>query len=352
MKHIKKSVLNLTEYSVSRTYAKIKLDQNESPFDLPTNIKQKIFQKISQLRWNRYPPGSPFSLIEKLTAHTGCGPEEIVTGNGSNELIQGIIHAICDTKNPLVISRPAFSIYKRITAIMNIKSIEVPLNEEFKFDPEKICSAGKRASLILLDNPNNPTGTLLTLDEINYIARNFTGILALDEAYFEFCGTTAQSLLSQYKNMIILRTFSKAFGAAGVRLGYLMGNKDVVSQIKKVPLPFSLGIFQQAAGEILLSDWKILQANIDTIIQERERIYFDLSKIDGLIVFPSQANYIFFKPTTIKAEDLFLKLLQKKILIRSFTSSHLKPFLRMTIGTKRENDLFINTLKTILKEKI
>jgi len=351
MKHIKKSVLDLMEYSVSQRKVKIKLDQNESPFDLPADIKQKIFQKMSRLSWNRYPPGSPFSLIEKLAAHTGCGPEEIAAGNGSNELIQSIINAFCDRKNPLVISRPAFSIYKRVAAIMNTRSIEVPLNEEFKFDPDKICSAGKKASLILLDNPNNPSGTLLMLDEINHIARNFTGILALDEAYFEFCGTTAQSFLSEYTNMIILRTFSKAFGAAGVRLGYLMGNKDVVSQIKKVPLPYSLGIFQQAAGEILLSDWKILKANIDSIIQERERIYFDLSKIDELTVFPSQANYICFKPTTIKAEDLFYELLQKNILIRSFSSSHLRPFLRMTIGTKRENDLFIHSLKTILKEK-
>ena len=351
MRYIKRSVLDLPVYSVPQINSPVKLDQNESPFDLPLEVKQEIFHKISQLRWNRYPYCSPFFLIQKLADHTGYDPRGILAGNGSNELIQCLIYASCDIKNHLVISQPAFSIYKRIASIMNIKTIEVPLTRDFKFDPDKICRAGKKASLILLDNPNNPSGTSLSLDEIDYIARNVSGILGVDEAYYEFCGITAQSLLSKYRNIIILRTFSKAFGAAGVRLGYLMGNKDAVSQLKKVLLPFSLGIFQQTAGEILLSHWRTLQNNICRILLERDRLYSSLSRTDGIITFPSHTNFIFFKPTIMSAEVLFKDLFQKKILIRSFSDSNLKQFLRVTIGTSHENKLFINTLKTILKGK-
>ena len=311
MKYIKKSVLDLPLYSVTQNNTTVKLNQNESPFDLPADIKQEILQKISQIRWNCYPPYSPDSLIQRLADHTGHDPKGIIAGNGSNELIQSLIYANCDIKNPLVISRPAFSVYKRVASIMTIKTIEVPLTKEFKFDPNAICQAGKKASLILLDNPNNPTGTSLDLEEIEYIARKFSGILAVDEAYYEFCRTTAQPLLSKYRNIVILRTFSKALGAAGIRLGYILGNKAVVAQLSKVPLPFSLGIFQQTAGEILLSHWRPIQDNIRKIKKERERLFNGLSGLKEIIPFPSHANFIFFKTKTLTAEELFHKLHQK-----------------------------------------
>ena len=352
MKYIKKSVLDIPTYSVPQTITRVKLNQNEYPFDIPADIKQEIFRKISRLSWNRYPPISADSLIHKLADHTGHNPKGILAGNGSNELIQCIIYANCDSKNPLVISRPAFSIYKRVAAIMNIKSIEVPLTRDFNFNPDEICKAGKKASLILLDNPNNPSGKSLSFEEIEYIARNFSGTLAIDEAYYEFCRTTVQPLLSKYRNIVILRTFSKAFGAAGIRLGYILGNKEVLTQLKKVPLPFSLGVFQQTAGEILLSRWSDLQKNILMIIQERKRIYRELTGIKEIITFPSQANFICFKPKTIDAEELFQKLQNKNILIRSFSSPDLKQFLRVTIGTNEENSNFITALKTTIKEKI
>jgi len=352
MKYIKKSVLGLPTYSVPQTNTLVKLNQNESPFDIPADIKQEIFRKILRLSWNRYPPFSADSLIHKLAAHTGHDPEGIAAGNGSNELIQCIIHANCDSKNPLVISRPAFSLYKRVAAIMNIKSIEVPLTRSFNFNPDEICKAGKKASLILLDNPNNPSGKSLSFEEIEHIARNFSGILAIDEAYYEFCRTTVQPLLSKYQNIVILRTFSKAFGAAGIRLGYILGNRKILAQLKKVPLPFSLGVFQQTAGEILLSRWSDLQENILKIIQERERIYRDLSRIKRIITFPSQANFICFKPKTIDAAELYQKLQNRNVLIRSFSNPDLKQFLRVTIGTNEENSIFITALKTALKEKI
>ncbi len=351
MNYIKKSVRALPDYLVPQDNTLIKLNQNESPFDLPLDIKQEIFQKISRLNWNRYPPISPDALIKKLAEHTGHNPKGILTGNGSNELIQGLIYANCDSKKPLVISQPAFSIYKRVASIMNIKSIEVPLTKEFKFNPDKICRAAGKAALILLDNPNNPSGSTLSLEEIDYLARNFSGLLAIDEAYYDFCCTSAQPLLSKYQNLIILRTFSKSAGAAGLRLGYILGNETVIAHLKKAPLPFSLGIFQQTAGEILLSHWRILQDNIDKIVQERERIYRALSRLNGLISFSSQANFICFTPISENAEEIFQKLLQKNILIRHFSDPKLKQFLRMTIGTKQENDLFITALKTILRKK-
>jgi histidinol-phosphate aminotransferase len=237
---------------------------------------------------------------------------------------------------------------------MNIVTLQVPLNKDFSFNVTAITGMLKepnRVKAVILASPNNPTGTVLELEEIETIVGNTTAVVVLDEAYFEFYGGSAQSLLAKYENIVIFRTFSKAFSAAGIRLGYLMAQPQVVKEFNKVKLPFSVGLFQQIAGGVLLENRDWLGKHIRTVIYEREHVFTHMQKIPGIEPIPSQANFILFRSAGQPAGELYRRLYNKGVLVRVFSSPLLKDMLRVSIGTSRENSLFLEKLKEILKEK-
>jgi len=347
MRRIKESVCKLSQYSVSQDDSLIKLNQNESPFDIPLKIKEEIFNRMKKVSWNRYPLEGADLLIQKISEYTDFSSHGIMVGNGSNELIQAIIHATCDSGDKILTVQPGFSIYKRIAAVMNIETIEVPLKKNFSFDKDIIIEKGKKARLVILASPNNPTGTVLTLEKVKKIAQNINGILALDEAYYEFYKKTAQNLIDEINNIIILRTFSKALGSAGIRLGYLLGKNQIVKELRKAKLPFSLGGFQQMAGEIVMKRKEFIVEGVKRILMERDRVFDELTKFQSIQPIPSDANFILFQSKNMSGKELFEILFKNRILVRYFDIPRLKNMLRVTIGTHEENNLFLGTLRQI-----
>lgn len=351
MKGIKGTILKFDSYSVAQDFSRIKLNQNESPLDMPTEIKEEVFKRLNEAFWNRYPSAAA-SLIEKISIYTGFPSPGIVVGNGSNELIQTLVYAICDSGDRILAVQPGFSIYKRVASVMNIAVMEVPLQKDFSFDVEAIIEKGKKAKLMILASPNNPTGTVLKVEEIERIARNFDGIVAVDEAYYEFYKETCQELVDKLENIVVIRTFSKALGLAGVRLGYLLGREEMARALFKARLPFSLGIFQQVAGEVVLEKKRFIEAKVEKIIKERERLLRELEKIRFIRPIPSYANFILFESKNQSGKDLYQRLFEKGVVLRYFDVPRMKNMLRVTVDTPNENDTFLEKMKQIAEGSI
>jgi histidinol-phosphate aminotransferase len=351
MNKIKHSVISLLSYEVPQK-ARIKLNQNESPYDIPLEYKEEIANRLVRLPWNRYPSGEPLSLKRLLAQYTDFSEEGIVVGNGSNELILAILLAYCDKSDTVTLVTPGFAIYSYLSKIMNLRIKEVQLKEGFAFDVEELCRNAYDSRITFIASPNNPTGTVMEMGGIEEVVRIKKSMVVIDEAYFEFHGLTAQPLLDKYDNILILRTFSKAFGLAGIRLGYLLARPEIAREIAKTKLPFSVGIFQQVAGAYLLKKKGFVKMIVKKIISERERVYRELGKIPQIEPIPSKANFILFKVKGNSADSLFELLYKNSILLRRFSNPHLKDALRVTIGKPEENDTFLKNLNWILKKEM
>jgi len=351
MIRIKDSVIQLPAYEVPQE-ARIKLNQNESPFDIPLEYKKEIANRLISLSWNRYPSNELLSLKKSLSRYTDFPVEGIIIGNGSNELILAIILACCDKGDTVTLITPGFAIYPYLSKIMNLKIKEVRLKEDFSFDVEGLCRNAYNSRITFIASPNNPTGTAISIDGIEEVVKMKKSIVVIDEAYFEFHGLTAQQLLNKYENLLVLRTFSKAFGLAGIRLGYLLAQPEIARQIVKAKLPFSVGIFQQVAGDYLLNKRRFVKIVVDKIVKERQRVFRELEVIPQISPVPSRANFILFKIKNHSAESLFERLYKKGVLLRNFSNPILKDMLRVTIGKPEENDTFLKNLNQILKKGV
>ena len=349
---IKDSILKLDKYFVSQMPVRVKLNQNESPLDIPVKIKEEIFKKLKETSWNRYPSTSPDSLVRKIGEYTDFSPSGILVGNGSNEMIQTLIFATCDSGDQILTLQPGFSVYKRVSSVMNIGFIEVSLKENFQFDVDSIIEKGQSAKLVILASPNNPTGTVLTLEEIEEISKHQDGLVAMDEAYYEFHQETAQELIEKLGNIVVIRTFSKALNLAGIRLGYMLGKERIIKELAKAKLPFSVGIFQQVVGEGILENINFFEESIKKIIKERARLFSELNKEKNLSPIPSKANFILFESKDFSGKDLYKRLYKKGVVLRRFDSPLLKNMLRVTVGKQEENDVFLQNLRDITTGEI
>lgn len=349
MINIKTSVIQLPRYEVAQK-ARIKLNQNESPYDLPEEYKREITERMRRIPWNRYPVEDPQNLKKALSEYTNHPADGIVIGNGSNELILASLMATCNKGDCITMIRPGFAIYPYLAGIMELKIKEVPLKDDFSFDVKGLLQSAKHSKVIIFATPNNPTGTAIDICDIARILHIEEPMIIVDEAYYEFHGVTCQKLLERHRNLIILRTFSKAFGLAGIRLGYLLCHPDVAREISKAKLPFSVGVLQMVIAEFLLKRRDFVMESVKKIINEREKVYRNLSSIPDVLPIPSRANFILFKTNSISSTIVFEQLYKKGILIRSFNNPALMNMLRVTIGAPEENEIFINELAGIIKD--
>lgn len=351
MSLIKESVLALNEYRVTQHGARIKLNQNESPYTIPEELRVQIIDRLSKVSWNRYPSLDSAPLADAIAGYSQFPVSGISIGNGSNEMIQSIMLAACDTRDRVVVVTPGFSIYPRVAGVIGADLCSVPLDQDFHFDIPALIDASSNARLVIFSSPNNPTGTAIDVDMIEEIVRNVQGLLVVDEAYYEFSRVTARCLIKKYPNLVIIRTMSKAFSMAGLRLGYVLGQPEVIRAINRAKLPFSVDIFTQLAGEVLMENAGMVIKHVDEIINERERIFLELDIIRGVIPVPSSTNFILFELEDIDAREIYEALFNEGILVRVFNDERLKKFLRVTTGTPRENDIFLERIKSIIGRK-
>lgn len=350
MSLIRPSVSALEAYAVAQDRDCVKLNQNESPDDIPPEVKQAVFARLARIPWNRYPPQDAAELRRRLAEVNGHPADGILVGNASNEIIQAVVSAVCAPGDVLVTVRPGFAIYKRVAAVLDVGVVEAPLGQGFSFDVGEIIARANGARLVILASPNNPTGTALGIADVERLVGAASGLVAVDEAYFEFHGLTARPLIERFENLVILRTFSKAMGLAGLRLGYLLGRPALVRQIDKAKLPFSVGVLQQAAALELLDRPALVERRVRTVVAERDRLTEELRRVPGVVPIPSRANFVLFALTDQPAATIYERLLRLGVLVRRLGGPELENKLRVTVGTAAENDAFLAGLRRVCGE--
>ena len=287
LRNIKPRVRGMEPYTLAPHPYRIKLNQNESPFDLPPELKEEVLELARSRPWNRYPDFVPTELVAKLSAYTGVEEEGILVGNGSNELIQAVFLATVSRGSKVVTAVPTFRLYELLGTVLEADLRQVKLREDLSYDVEGIIrELEDDTALLVLASPNSPTGSALEVGEVERILQATPGLVVIDEAYHEFAGRTALPLLRSYDNLIILRTFSKALGLAGLRVGYLLTNPPLAREISKAKLPYNLNFFSMMAALRLLDETELLQRRVEYIVRQREEVFKGLQGLPGITPYP------------------------------------------------------------------
>ncbi|MDE0798848.1 MAG: histidinol-phosphate transaminase [Nitrosomonadaceae bacterium] len=344
---IRPEILRLSPYHVPSSSGMIKLDAMENPYSLPETLQEEIAQLVTTISANRYPDSNSVSLKSSLreTMEIPMGMD-IMLGNGSDEIIQIIALALARPGAVLMSVEPAFVMFRMIATYSNMEYIGVPLKADFSLDLDLMLDAitKHQPAIIFIAYPNNPTGNLFDVEAVSRIIESAPGVVVVDEAYHAFAGSSFIDKLSEYPNLLLMRTLSK-LGLAGLRLGFLTGRPEWLIQLEKVRLPYNVGVLTQEVARKILQYPDILQQQVDAIKAERVVMNKYLNVLDGVEVFPSDANFILFRVN--EASQIFLELKQRNILIKNLDGSHplLKNCLRVTIGTPDENKQFLRALQ-------
>lgn len=348
---VREDIRDLVPYEPHPFSNVIKLDANENPQPFPPDVIRDLYSRLSGDVFTRYPDPLGLELKAKLADITLTGPENIVLGNGSDELIQLILQTFGGPGKRVVIPVPTFSMYRIHGEITGTQPVEVSRDEEFGLVVDDLLVQMKHPAtrVTFIASPNNPTGNCVPVEQVRRLTEEVESLVVIDEAYVDFGGETCLPLLREYPNLIILRTFSKV-GLAGLRVGYLVADRDVTLELAKVKQPYNVNTVSQMAAQTVLDYWSLFREQIADIKAERERLETGLAKLPGVRVFPSKANFILFK-VPVPAGEIHQKLLDRGILIRkNLGSTHgLQECLRVTVGTKQENDLFLEKMNEGLK---
>jgi histidinol-phosphate aminotransferase len=341
-KLVRPNIRSLSAYKAKEIPCKVKLDANESPYGF-----KKTLKAAELIETNRYPDPEAKALKKLLSKYVGVNPDNILQGNGSDELIYYLITAF---GGPVLYPTPTFSMYGIITQALGEEKIQIPLDKEFDLNLKDILKAIKkeRPKLIFLSSPNNPTGNCYSSEKILKIIESTSSLslVVVDEAYQPFSSNKGLlPLLKDYKNLVFMRTLSK-IGLAGLRVGFLIADKEIINEVNKVRLPFNLNSLSQAIAIEALKDRKTFQNHISAIASEREKLFVELKKMDGVTPYPSEANFILFRVSN--SDRVYKGLLEKGVLVRNMRGV-VDGCLRVTVGTPGENKIFLNTLKKVSK---
>ncbi|MBU0700679.1 histidinol-phosphate transaminase [bacterium] len=348
---VEERIKGLQPYEVPDITCRVKLDAHENPYSLPGFVREKIEQACSWLEFNRYPDPHARTLRENLSIKLSVLPEMIMMGNGSDELILYLL--LCFGPKRVIFPLPTFAMYDILARITLSTATGIPLNDDFEINDEKIIDeAKKEPSIIFLSYPNNPTGNCFSRKRIEKIISQTDALVVLDEAYYEFSQETFLPLVHECERVVVLRTLSKAFGLAGLRVGYMIAQPQVINEVKKVKLPYNLNAFSQVSASIAIENAPLFLPIVQGIMDEQKRISGELSAICGIKVYPSKANFILFKITEdICAKDVFNLLIDKGILIRYLGDvPDLNNCLRVTVGRPEENNEFLWAMKEIMNK--
>ncbi|MDR1961516.1 MAG: histidinol-phosphate transaminase [Gracilibacteraceae bacterium] len=345
---LRPNVRALTPYDAETTMGGIRLDANENPFPWPAGVAEKI---AGGVEFNRYPDGKAAALREALAARLGLSGAEVLVGNGSDELIQMVLQAFGGPAQALLIPTPTFSMYGVAASVTDTPLLEVPLaagGQALDLDNMLRLCRENPVSVIIACNPNNPTGALFPPEDITRLLRESEALVMVDEAYGEFAGAGASMLpyIREYHNLLILKTFSKAFGMAALRLGYLCARAEAVALLDRVRPTFNVNAFSQKAGLAALEFSAVYEEQIAVLTAETEKLYLGLKALPGVKVWPTRANFVLFQPR--EAARWGEALRERGFAVRVFGNLPvLGPCLRVSAGTPAENEAFLRAAAEI-----
>ena len=348
-------------YRVPTTLAAdAKVDQNESPYDLPAEIKRAALDAFAETPWNRYPDDRPHRLVAAIEAREGLPAGSVIVGRGSNELSHTLGLCFLSAETPVVLPSPMFALYASVARMHGADVVDVPAKKDLTHDADEILSAARRsgAPLTIVTTPNNPTGQTIAHADLERLAEGVPGVLVIDEAYHEFLdGPTATDLLKAHDNVLVMRTFSKAFGLAGVRLGVLMGHPDLIQEIEKSRLPFLVGRLGEEIGLAILDRRDLVDQRVAELMAEREAMEAFCETLPGVEVLPGAANFFLLR-SPLDPRDLQARLAERGVLVRDVTgypalAGHdgQPGWLRISIGAPSENQAIREALSHAMSEE-
>ena len=349
---IKPGVRALAAYTLDHPAARRKLNQNESPYDVPEPLKRAIAERVVAAQWNRYPEFVPSSLLDLLAARYGWVPDGVLVGNGSNELIQATLAVTLREGDAIVASAPTFSLYRLLAGVFGARYHAVPLGLDFAFDIERLVETAvrERARVVVLNSPNNPTGSALPPGAVERLMAETDAMIVCDEAYQDFGGHSALPLLGDTSRVVVLRTFSKALGMAGLRFGLALAHPAVAREIAKAKLPYNVNVVTLAAAEILLAHADAWSAQVARIVATREAALARIRRIEGLRAYDSAANFFIVRFHGVPAREVFRRLYEEHgILVRDVSGvAELTGCLRISVGTEDDMDAVAAALEDIV----
>ncbi|MCG8403147.1 MAG: histidinol-phosphate transaminase [Firmicutes bacterium] len=343
---VREEIKGLVPYNPESRPEMIKMDANENPFLFPGDIQKKIYELIDSRAFTRYPDALAGALVREISGCYGIAPDQVMVGNGSDELILNLMLAF-GAGNRVVIAVPTFSMYAIHARIAGGVITEVPRDQNFDLAVEALAREGAGAGLLVICSPNNPSGNSATTEQMVAILEACRCPVVVDQAYLEFGGVDFLPLLAKHNNLVILRTFSKAFGLAGLRVGYLFAHPGILHYLCKVKQPFNLNNFSQTAALVVLRNRGVFTRQVAQIGAEKDKLYKALREMPGVRVYPSDANYLLFA-VEAPANRVFEGLLAEKILVRNFSDPLLSEYLRVSVGTPAENEIFLRGLRKVI----
>ncbi len=323
----------------------IKLGSNENPLGPSKKVIDVIAKYADSV--SIYPEDVPSELHSKIAEYVGVDEGQVIAGNGSDEILDMAVKMLIEPGDEAVIPVPTFSMYRKLVELYSGRCIDVPLGDGFRFDVHKILeNITERTKLVFVCSPNNPTGSTIPEAGLKEILDKDV-VVILDEAYVEFSSGSFVNLVKEYKNLIVLRTFSKAFGLAGMRAGYGVADSEIIEYMLRIKIPFSVNTLAQKAAIAALEDKEHLEKSVELVETGRAFILEEVSKIEGVKSYPSQANFVFIELES-RAEDIVKALFKRGIIVRDCSFTGLGNYIRVSIGTMEENTKFLENFREVL----
>ncbi len=331
----------------------VKLNTNENPYPPPQVILDEIKMSVND-KLRLYPDPTAKYLRQMISSvllvdkNTLTNPRSVFIDNGSDGILENIMKAIVDPGDQVDYFYPSYGMYRVLSMCYRAKRNEVKLTEDFSIPDEAYSLKGK---LMFVNSPNNPNGKAFSKNTISKLCSSYPGIVAVDEAYGDFCEISALPLLKEFKNLIVVRTFSKSFSLASLRMGYAVADPEIIKALNKVRLPYNVNYLTQIAAVSCIKHRDLIKKQNEKIISERTRLTEAISQYNGVSVEPSDANFIFIK---FSEKSVCLKfnwdLREKDMLVRHFSSPGLYQFLRVSVGTPEDNSKFLEVFDEIAQK--
>ncbi len=344
---IRKELEGLSAYMTIEKPLPYRLHANESPWDWLKEFSEEVQAVVANTAFNQYPEGSSLLLRQALGTYTDAPPEKIVMGCGSDELIKMAAEIFLSPGDAVVIHTPTFSEYGVASMICSAAVHAVPSAPDFSVDIEAIIAKANAvaAKMVFLCVPNNPTGTEISREQVLAVLNRTEAIVVCDEAYYEFCGTTLIREAQVEDRLIVMRTLSKAFGLAGLRVGYAVGTEKTIDCLNRVRMPYNLNSLTQGLACLALKHQDRVKELVAQICASRQQLYAAAIQIPGLEVFPSGANFLLFR--TPQAKAVAQRLEDQGMLTRLFSQDVMQNCIRINIGTPENNQMILDALKEV-----
>ena len=343
-------------YHSPQIEVEVRLNTNEAPEPPPRVFMERLAAEIAEVDFHRYPEREAKGLHRALARHHGVEANRIYAANGSNEVLQSILLAYGGEGRTAVVFEPTYALHSHLARVTGTNVVVGSRGEDLLIDRNEVdrtyamaAAGGQQGPAItFICSPNNPTGRVERFAVIESLLESSPGLVVVDEAYGQFAPRSAVELFDRHRNLVVVRTFSKTWSLAALRLGYAVADREVIEALWRVTLPYHLDAIKQRAGRLALEYEQDMQARVERIVGERTRVSSELSGLPVEVV-PSEANFILFRLPGRDAKVVWNQLVERSVLVRDVSGlPFLSGYLRVTIGTPTENDRFLAALGEVL----